>query len=148
LGEGQRRRLGLPNKNTIDLQWEMRPQLQCKALCGRGKSHPRRNNGKQWKKQCAEQWKQPEIQAERLRPVATPEGRRRRCRFGLRLCAPAKSNARPKLWLQTRECHSALTAMHGWHQKSKPDLIYPRYSRQTPLTPSLNHGWPSGSRPV
>jgi hypothetical protein len=32
-------------------------QLQCKALQRREKSRRRNNNGKQWKKQCAEQWK-------------------------------------------------------------------------------------------
>ena len=36
-------------------------QLQCKALRGLKKSRLRRNNGKQWKKQCAEQSKQSEI---------------------------------------------------------------------------------------
>ncbi|HEY4918850.1 MAG TPA: hypothetical protein VII40_01970 [Xanthobacteraceae bacterium] len=38
-------------------------QLQCNALRGLQKSRRRRNNGKQWKKQCAEQWKQSEIRA-------------------------------------------------------------------------------------
>jgi hypothetical protein len=42
-------------------------QLQCKALRRRQKSRRRSNNGKtmekQWKKQCAEQWKQSEIWA-------------------------------------------------------------------------------------
>lgn len=47
-------------QNTNDLQWKMRRQLQCKALQGRQKSRRRRNNGKQWKKQCAEQSKQSE----------------------------------------------------------------------------------------
>jgi hypothetical protein len=38
-------------------------QLQCKPLRKRGKNRRRRNNGKQWKKQCAEQWKQSDIRA-------------------------------------------------------------------------------------
>jgi hypothetical protein len=33
-------------------------QLQCNALPRREKSRRRRNNEEQWKKQCAEQWKQ------------------------------------------------------------------------------------------
>src|ERR1700686_4717987 len=41
----------------------MRRELQCKALRRREKSRRRRNNGEQWKKQCAEQWKQSEIRA-------------------------------------------------------------------------------------
>jgi hypothetical protein len=51
------------NQNTIDLQWEMRRELQCKALRRREKSRGAKNNGEQWKKQCAEQWKQSEIRA-------------------------------------------------------------------------------------
>jgi hypothetical protein len=31
-------------------------QFQGKALRGREKSRRRKNNGKQWKKQCEEQW--------------------------------------------------------------------------------------------
>src|SRR2546423_512448 len=38
-------------------------RLQCKALRGREKSRRRRNNAKQWKKQCAEQSKRSEIRA-------------------------------------------------------------------------------------
>jgi hypothetical protein len=38
-------------------------QLQCKSLRRREKSRRRNNNGKQWKKQCEEQWKQSEIRA-------------------------------------------------------------------------------------
>ena len=38
-------------------------QLQCKALRRREKSRRRRNNGEQWKKQRAGQWKQSEIRA-------------------------------------------------------------------------------------
>jgi hypothetical protein len=38
-------------------------QLQCKALRRRQKSRRRNNNGKQWKKQGAEQWTQAEIRA-------------------------------------------------------------------------------------
>jgi hypothetical protein len=38
-------------------------QLQCKALRELEKSRRRKNNGKQWKKQCAEQWKQSDIRA-------------------------------------------------------------------------------------
>jgi hypothetical protein len=38
-------------------------QLQCKALRRRQKIRRRSNNGKQWKKQCAEQSKQSEIWA-------------------------------------------------------------------------------------
>jgi hypothetical protein len=38
-------------------------QLQGKALRQQEKSRRRRNNGEQWKKQCAEQWKQSEIWA-------------------------------------------------------------------------------------
>jgi hypothetical protein len=34
--------------------------LQCKALRRREKSRGAKNNGEQWKKQCAEQWKQSE----------------------------------------------------------------------------------------
>src|SRR5205085_11240262 len=41
----------------------MRRELQCKALRRLQKSRRRRNNGEQWKKQCAEQWKQSEIRA-------------------------------------------------------------------------------------
>jgi hypothetical protein len=44
-------------------------QLQCKALSELEKSRRRKNNGKQWKKQCAEQWKRLEIRA---RPDASP----------------------------------------------------------------------------
>jgi hypothetical protein len=44
-------------------------QLQCKALHGREKSHRRGNNGKQWQKQCAEQWKQSEIRARAYVPL-------------------------------------------------------------------------------
>jgi hypothetical protein len=44
-------------------------QLQCKALRGQEKSSRRKNNGKQWKKQCEEQWKQSEI---RRRADASP----------------------------------------------------------------------------
>jgi hypothetical protein len=32
-------------------------QLQCKALRRQEKSRRRKNNGKQWKKQCEKQWK-------------------------------------------------------------------------------------------
>jgi hypothetical protein len=35
-------------------------QLQCKALRRLEKIRRRKNNGEQWKKQCAEQWKQSE----------------------------------------------------------------------------------------
>jgi hypothetical protein len=49
--------------NTIDLQWEMRRELQCKALRRREKRRRRRNNGEQWKKRCAQQWKQSKIRA-------------------------------------------------------------------------------------
>ena len=42
---------------------EIARQLQCKALRSREKSRRRNNNGKQWKKQCAEQWKQSDIRA-------------------------------------------------------------------------------------
>src|SRR5262249_19632881 len=38
-------------------------QLQCNSLRRREKSRRRKNNGKQWKKQCAEQWKQSGIGA-------------------------------------------------------------------------------------
>jgi hypothetical protein len=38
-------------------------QIQCKALQQREKSRRQKNNGKQWKKQCAEQWKQSDIGA-------------------------------------------------------------------------------------
>jgi hypothetical protein len=38
-------------------------QLQCKALRELEKSRRRKNNGEQWKKQCAGQWKQSEIRA-------------------------------------------------------------------------------------
>ena len=41
----------------------MRGELQCKALRRREKSRRRRNNGEQWKKQGAEQWKQADIRA-------------------------------------------------------------------------------------
>jgi hypothetical protein len=52
-------------------------QIQCKALNGREKSRRAGNNGKQWKKQCAEQWKQSEIRARacvRLRHGKTGKG--------------------------------------------------------------------------
>ena len=39
-------------------------QLQCKALRRREKSRVAKNNGEQWKKQCAEQWKQSGIRAD------------------------------------------------------------------------------------
>jgi hypothetical protein len=54
---------------------KMRRQLQCNPLQEREKSRRRRNNGEQWKKQCAEQWKQSEIRASASRPVVTPEDR-------------------------------------------------------------------------
>jgi hypothetical protein len=38
-------------------------ELQCKALRQREKSRRRKNNREQWKKQCAEQWKQSDIRA-------------------------------------------------------------------------------------
>ena len=38
-------------------------QLQCKALHRLQKIRRCKNNGKQWKKQCAEQWRQWEIRA-------------------------------------------------------------------------------------
>jgi hypothetical protein len=38
-------------------------QLRCKALRGLEKLCRRNNNGEQWKKQCAEQWKLPDIRA-------------------------------------------------------------------------------------
>jgi hypothetical protein len=38
----------------------------------REKSRERKNNEEQWKKQCAEQWKQSEIRASGLRPVVMP----------------------------------------------------------------------------
>jgi hypothetical protein len=38
-------------------------QLQCKALRRLQKIRQRNNNGEQWKKQCAEQWKQSGIRA-------------------------------------------------------------------------------------
>src|ERR1700756_2425036 len=47
------------NRSTM----ENARQLQCKALRRREKSRRRRNNGEQWKRQCAEQWKQSEIRA-------------------------------------------------------------------------------------
>src|ERR1700722_9436406 len=40
---------------------ENRGQLQCKALQRQEKRRQGKNNGKQWKKQCEEQWKQSEI---------------------------------------------------------------------------------------
>ena len=42
---------------------EIARQLQCKALRRREKSRRRNNNGKQWKKQCAEQWKRADVRA-------------------------------------------------------------------------------------
>jgi DNA-binding TFAR19-related protein (PDSD5 family) len=36
-------------------------QIQCKALGELEKIRRRKNNEEQWKKQCAEQWKQSEI---------------------------------------------------------------------------------------
>jgi hypothetical protein len=45
-------------------------QLQCKALRRLQKIRRRRNNGEQWKKQCALQWKQSEIKGECLGPAA------------------------------------------------------------------------------
>src|ERR1700722_13588468 len=47
------------NRSTM----ENAGQIQCKSLKGRKKSRRRRNNGKQWKKQCAEQCEQSEIRA-------------------------------------------------------------------------------------
>src|SRR5690242_4038644 len=44
-------------------------QLQCKALRRLEKIRRRKNDGEQWKKQCAEQWKQSEIRAH---PDASP----------------------------------------------------------------------------
>jgi hypothetical protein len=52
-------------------------QLQCKPLRELEKIRRRKNNGKQWKKQCAEQWKQSEIRASadvRLRPADLTPG--------------------------------------------------------------------------
>jgi hypothetical protein len=37
---------------------ENRTNLQCKPLKVRGKTRQRKNNGKQWQKQCGKQWKQ------------------------------------------------------------------------------------------
>jgi hypothetical protein len=54
-------------------------QLQCKALQRRQKSRRRGNNGKQWKKQCAEQWKQSKIRVRacvRLRAIEILRRRR------------------------------------------------------------------------
>jgi hypothetical protein len=48
-------------------------QLQCKALSRRQKSRRSRNNGQQWKKQCAEQWEQSEIRARDQLSVVGPE---------------------------------------------------------------------------
>jgi len=47
------------NRSTM----ENARQLQCKALRGREKIRRRRNNGKQWKKQCAKQSEQSDIRA-------------------------------------------------------------------------------------
>jgi hypothetical protein len=49
---------------------EIARQLQCKALRQQEKNRPRRNNEEQWKKQCAEQWKQSDIRA---RADASPD---------------------------------------------------------------------------
>src|SRR6202035_3927879 len=51
------------NQNTIDLQWDMRPELQCKALRWREKSRPRQEQWRTMEKQCAEQWKRSDIRA-------------------------------------------------------------------------------------
>jgi hypothetical protein len=64
----QKRRKNFPEKyNRFTM--ENARQLQCKALSELEKSRRRKNNGKQWKKQCAEQWKRSEIRA---RPDASP----------------------------------------------------------------------------
>src|SRR5262249_61013 len=67
-------------------------QLQCKALRRRQKSRRQRNNGKQWKKQCAEQSEQSEIA--RRAGSADPDRSRRR---GLLLIGEANANARQPL---------------------------------------------------
>ena len=68
------------NRSTM----ENADQIQCKALKWRKKSRRRRNNGKQWKKQCAEQWEQSKIRARDPRPVVRPEeGQRRSARVAV-----------------------------------------------------------------
>jgi hypothetical protein len=46
----------------------MRRELQRKALRRREKSRRAKNNAEQWKKQCAEQWKQSEIRSPEFAP--------------------------------------------------------------------------------
>jgi hypothetical protein len=50
----------------MDLQWKMRAKYNARPCEGKRKAAGARtmeNNGKQWKKQCEEQWKQSEIRA-------------------------------------------------------------------------------------
>src|ERR1700722_17053359 len=63
--------LHLPTKYNRSAM-ENRRQLQCKALRRREKSRQRRNNGKQWKKQCAETMETVELRARNPRPIVTP----------------------------------------------------------------------------
>jgi len=65
----QKRRKNFPEKyNRFTM--ENARQLQCKALSELEKSRRRKNNGKQWKKQCAEQSEQSDIRASASRMIA------------------------------------------------------------------------------
>ncbi len=57
--------------NSIDLQWEMRRHLQCKALTWRRKNRGRKINGKQSRHQRAKQWKQLKTRTRYLCRVVT-----------------------------------------------------------------------------
>jgi hypothetical protein len=83
-----------------------------------------KNNGKQWKKQCEEQWNQSEsgrvltsgcVRGETADAQhANPAGRQ-------------KQNAPEAPGLRTRQSHSALNAMHHSRRTCERNPIYPHY---------------------
>jgi len=90
-------------KNTIDLQWKMRANYNARLCASGRKSRERGNNGKQWKKQCAERSEQSENPGECMQLVGH--------RFLLVGCANA--NARPPLPASGRCSGRSISASRG-----------------------------------
>jgi hypothetical protein len=140
---GRFRRRGPPKQNTGDLQWKSDAICNVRACKGERNAASARtmgSNEKTMRRTMGNNEISGGVPTSGCSIGRSPDSAARQSTFRVRLgaiptrhfclrpCAPAKSNARPKCELGTRECHSALTAMRGWHRNRKPDLIYPRYS--------------------
>jgi hypothetical protein len=117
---GVKRRIGqfstkvLPNENTGDLQWETSANYNAGPCVNERKFADAGTMGSNGKNNVPNNKNNRKNEGERLRPVVTLDTTPADALVGEPAENALKATRARSAWLSTRECHSALTAMHRW----------------------------------